>query len=95
MVAHAQSCYVRRIIIAWPPMPNGIQGQDTSPLLNPPAPPDGEWRHRLSHFPVAAHEAVPKPATKTSIFHAHPMAKPCFMVTRPGKLMVWGALPSP
>ena len=36
MVAHAQACIGQPIIIAWSLMPNGIEGQHTSSLENPP-----------------------------------------------------------
>ena len=47
MDAHAQPCIVQPIIIAWSTMLDGIEGQHTSSLENPP-PLDGKWPHPLS-----------------------------------------------
>ena len=66
------------IIIAWPPMPNGIQGQHTGSLQIPPPPPNIEWRHPVSVAPLeavakASHQNILllRPTRGKTLLHGH------------------------
>ena len=61
VVAHAKPCMVQPSIITWPLMPNGIEGQHTSSLVNTPRTVNG-----CVHFPLQR----PLPKGRVA-FHAY------------------------